>query len=75
MLTDDAKLQTYIQKALIPMVEGLKGEPGLGGWEIMNEPEGSLKVGQADSEPCFDTTKLAGSGAGWAGGYLEIKQL
>lgn len=67
MLKSDAKLNTYIKKALIPMVQGLKGIPSVAGWEIFNEPELSVIPGQYNSEPCFDTRRLSGSGAGWAG--------
>jgi mannan endo-1,4-beta-mannosidase len=31
---DDAKLETYINKALSPMVEELKDHPALGFWEV-----------------------------------------
>lgn len=75
MLTDDSKVQSWIQNALIPMVNGLKYEHALAGWEIFNEPEGSVYADRKDSEPCFDTQKLKGTGAGWAGAYLEMKQI
>ena len=37
LLLDDAKHQSYIENALVPMVQALSGEVALGGWEIMNE--------------------------------------
>jgi mannan endo-1,4-beta-mannosidase len=39
LLTDDAVLQSYIDRALTPMVRALGGHPALVAWELFNEPE------------------------------------
>ena len=63
LILDEVLLQSYIDFALIPMVQGLAGKVALGAWEIMNEPEGSVSI-SSNSNPCFDTSVLQGSGAG-----------
>lgn len=40
MLTIDSLTESYIQNALVPMVDSLKGNRGIVAWEIFNEPEG-----------------------------------
>lgn len=40
LLTDSLALDAYIQHALIPMVDSLKGHPGILAWEVFNEGEG-----------------------------------
>ncbi len=66
LFSSEKKLQSYIDKVLTPMARALADEPALGGWEIINEPEGSVAAGIADSDACYDTMALKGTGAGWA---------
>lgn len=48
------------------MVRALSTHRALATWEIMNEPEGSVLIA-SDPNPCFSTTILSGTGAGWTG--------
>lgn len=40
----------------------------------MNEPEGALIIA-SDSNPCWDTTRLSGTGPPWKGSLLYMKDL
>ena len=71
---DVAKLQSYVQTVLAPMAEQLSNETALIGFEIINEPEGSVALGM-DDEPCFDTSALQGTGAGWNGHLWTMREL
>jgi len=51
------------------------GHPALGGWGVVNEPEGMLKTGTKCQDACLDTQGLQGSGAGWAGAKYDYSQL
>lgn len=75
LLWDDSKLQSYIDNALRPMVRALSHHRSLGGWEIMNEPEGIVLNDDWNANDCFDTTVLSGSGAGWANEYVPMENL
>ena len=43
ILTVDSLMNSYIDNSLVPMIDSLKGHPGIVGWEIFNEPEGMCK--------------------------------
>ncbi|XP_022333894.2 mannan endo-1,4-beta-mannosidase-like [Crassostrea virginica] len=75
LIRDTGKLNSYINHALKPMVQALKDMPALGGWDLMNEPEGELKPDLSSSDPCFDTRHLHNSGAGWAGRLYTPQEL
>lgn len=75
LLSDVSKLYSYVDNALIPMVNGLKDKVALGGWEVMNEPEGLVSAGQTNSNNCFDTRPLTGSGAGWVNTFIPMQNL
>lgn len=75
LIKDPAKLQSYIDNVLTPLVNAVKDNPAAGIWDIMNEPEGLLIPDQADTDPCFDTKALANSGAGWASRKYTFKEI
>ncbi len=64
ILEDPAKTQTYIDHALVPMVEALADHPAAIAWEIFNEPEGMTtqfgwtpqRVGMADVQRFVNLT-------------------
>jgi len=74
LVDDEDKLQSYINKALTPMVRKLSGKVALGSWEMMNEPEGSISIDSND-HPCFDTSILQSTGAGWTDENIPIEKI
>ena len=74
-MLDDSKLQSYIDNMLVPMATAVKAHKGLLAWEIINEAEGLVRAGRSDSESCYDTQVLSGTGAGWAGKNIPMRNL
>ena len=75
LFLDDAKLDSYIQNALKPMVAALGDHPALGAWEVMNEPEGSVLISSTPNpNPCFDTAILTSTYAGWTGANIPMQK-
>ena len=75
LITDAAKLQSYIDHALVPWVEAVKDHPALGSWDVVNELEGVIITGERRDEPCFDTRFLRWSTAGFAGELYHAEDL
>nr|ADE58569.1 GH5 family protein GH5E [Limnoria quadripunctata] len=73
MVMDDNKIQSYLDNCLTDWVNAVKGHPALGSWEPINEPEGSVQI-TSDSNPCYDTTIIGQSGAGWTGADIPIER-
>lgn len=44
LITEEAKLQSYLDNALQPMIQRYKDQCNLLAWEIINEPEWAMKV-------------------------------
>ncbi len=57
-----------------PLVQAVSNHRALAAWEIVNEPEGSVQAGVTDSNPCFDTNVLIGTGAGWSGAGIPMQR-
>ena len=72
---DESKLQSYIDNFLVPVATGLKNHPALFAWEIVNEPEGIVHSSKTDPEPCFDSSILSSTGAGWAKKWLPMERI
>ena len=60
LLTDHDAFQSYVDRALTPIVQGTKGSDALLGFEVFNEPEGMMGgiVGAGWSRPTVDVQTI-----------------
>ena len=68
----------YLLQALKPLVTHVQNKPALGGWDIINAPEGVVhpnKDDDPDPNPCFDSTPLLNTGANWVGSWIPMKMI
>jgi len=49
LIKDSEKSQSYINQALVPMVQRLRDHCNILAWEVMNEPEWGMKISQGDA--------------------------
>jgi len=75
LMKDQAKLQSYIDNALTPIVKSLKNEPGLGGYDVINEPSGTMIPGRRGSSSCDQTIGLGTYGMGWVGRFYTPREI
>ena len=75
MDTSGQTLKSFVDSTLVPLVAEMKGEPGVGAWEVMNEPEGSFSMtdGTDSVEGCFNPTKAYDGG--WTGNNIPIRTM
>ncbi|CAL4076448.1 unnamed protein product, partial [Meganyctiphanes norvegica] len=71
---DNDKLDSYFNNCLDGLVNAVKDHPALGAWEVVNEPEGSIKV-EGSEEACYDTTVIGPNGAGWTGLSIPMEKM
>ena len=58
----EKNFKSYIEKALTPIVNGLKDHPGLFAYEVLNEPEGAI-INMTDAGHfCLDEANVPGDG-------------
>ncbi|XP_012936321.1 mannan endo-1,4-beta-mannosidase [Aplysia californica] len=74
LIRNTAKLQSYIDNVLKPMATLVKGHRALGGYDIINEPEGIIYRNTVNSNKCFDTTNL-NFGIGWHTQQVTYEQM
>jgi mannan endo-1,4-beta-mannosidase len=67
--------QSAVVRAFISSLTDACDRSGLGAWEVMNEPEGSVSLlaGVGGKEPCFDPLKA--HGVGWTGNNISLSYL
>jgi len=70
----DSILTSYINNALVPLVQGISNKPALAAYEIINEPEHALLIA-ANAQPCFDTTLIGLHGGGGNGADIPMQRL
>jgi hypothetical protein len=72
MFTDPAKIDSYINNAMIPMINTFDSHPALLAWEVMNEPEYMLQSeGGVYDVSTYEMSRFMGKLAGAAQGITN----
>lgn len=53
-MRDEAKLDSFIKTVVTPLATALKDQPGLGGYDLLNEPEWAYTFKNVSGSQCMD---------------------
>jgi hypothetical protein len=61
VVEDEGRMESFLQRALLPLVRRHPYEPQIAGWLLINEPENALKKAHVSAERLAEFTRRAGA--------------